>query len=115
MHVIGLNFGADPDNYLLWHSSSMPNPATGKVGFNRAAFSTPELDKLLEQGRGLPGCDQAKRKEIYARVQEIVADGAPWNFLHQAQTSVAVNKRVNGVQPSTWQRYLYNAEQWTLS
>jgi len=115
LFVSGFVFGADPDNYDLWHSSRKPDPATGKEGFNRAGFSTPELDQLLQQGRDLPGCDQTKRKEIYARDQDIVADGAPWNFLHQAQTSIAVNKRLSGLQPSTWRRTLYNAAQWTLN
>jgi peptide/nickel transport system substrate-binding protein len=114
MFVSGFVFAADPDNYDLWHSSRKPDPATGKEGFNRAGFSTPELDQLMEQGRTLPGCDQAKRKDIYARDQAIVAGGAPWNFLHQAQTSIAVNKRVVGVQPSTWRRYLYNVHDWSL-
>jgi peptide/nickel transport system substrate-binding protein len=114
MFVSGFVFGADPDNYDLWHSSRLPDPATGKEGFNRAGFSTPELDQLAEQGRTLPGCDQAKRKEIYARDQQIVAEGAPWNFLHQQETPVAVNKRIAGVQPSTWRRVLYNVQDWTL-
>ena len=114
MFVSGFAFGADPDNYDLWHSSRKPDPATGKEGFNRAGFSTPELDQLLQQGRALPGCDQAKRKEIYARDQEIVAEGAPWNFLHQPQTNLAINKRLDGLAPSTWRRYLYNVAQWWL-
>jgi peptide/nickel transport system substrate-binding protein len=115
MFVSGFVFGADPDNYDLWHSSRKPDPATGKEGFNRAGFSTPKLDQLLEQGRGLPGCDSAKRKELYERAQEIIADGQPWNFLHQGQTSIAVNKRLSGLAPSTWRRYLYNADQWTVN
>jgi peptide/nickel transport system substrate-binding protein len=115
MFVSGFVFGGpDPDNYDLWHSTRKPDPATGKEGFNRSGFSTSELDQLMEQGRTLPGCDQAKRKEIYARDQQIVAEGAPWNFLHQAETPVAVNKRVGGVAPSTWRRVLYNIQDWTL-
>jgi peptide/nickel transport system substrate-binding protein len=115
LFVSGFVQGADPDGtYDLWHSSRIPDPATGKEGFNRVGFSRPELDQLLEQARSLPGCDQAKRKELYARAQEIIAEGAPWNFLHQPQTQVAVNKRIEGLAPSTWRRYLYNAETWTI-
>jgi peptide/nickel transport system substrate-binding protein len=115
MFVSGFVFGADPDNFDLWHSSRKPDPATGKEGFNRAGFSTPELDGLLEQGRSLPGCNQGTRKQIYARDQQIVAEGAPWNFLHQPQTQLAVNKRLQGLAPSTWRRYLYNTESWTVT
>jgi peptide/nickel transport system substrate-binding protein len=114
LFVSGFVFGADPDNYDLWHSSRKPDPSTGKEGFNRAGFSTPELDQLLEQGRSLPGCDRAKRKELYAKDQDIVAEGAPWNFLHQPQASIAVNKRLVGLEPSTWRRYLYNADKWSI-
>src|SRR5262249_19355422 len=77
MFVSGFVFGGgDPDNYDLWHSTRKPDPATGKEGFNRAGFSTPELDQLMEQGRTLPGCDPAQRKQIYSKIQQIVADGA---------------------------------------
>jgi ABC-type transport system substrate-binding protein len=69
---------------------------------------------VLEQGRTLPGCDQARRKEIYARDQALVAEGAPWIFLHQPQTQVAASKRLSGLAPSTWRRFLYNATEWTL-
>ena len=106
-------FGADPDNYDLWHSSRKPDPATGKEGFNRAGFSTPELDKLIEQARTLPGCDQARRKELYAQIQNIVAEGAGWNFLHQPRTTVAASKKLSGIEPSTFRRLLYNVHRWT--
>jgi peptide/nickel transport system substrate-binding protein len=112
--VSGFVFGADPDNYGLWHSSRMPDPATGKEGFNRAGFSTPELDAALQAARTVPGCGQAARKELYAKIQTMVAQGAPWNFLWQERTPVAANKKLQGLDPSTWRRLLWNAEKWTV-
>jgi peptide/nickel transport system substrate-binding protein len=114
MFVSGFVSGADPDNYDLWHSSRKPDPATGKEGFNRAGFSTPELDRLLEQARSVPGCDQATRKDLYAPIQEQVAEGSGWNFLYQARTPVASNKKLNGLDPSSFRRVLYNAQTWTI-
>jgi peptide/nickel transport system substrate-binding protein len=112
--VSGFVFGADPDNYGLWHSSRQPDPATGKEGFNRAGFSTPELDAALVQARTVPGCGQAARKELYAQIQTMVAQGAPWNFLFQERTSIAANKKLQGLDPSTWRRVLWNAAKWTV-
>jgi peptide/nickel transport system substrate-binding protein len=114
MFVSGFVFGADPDNYDLWHSSRKPDPATGKEGFNRSGFSTPELDKLIEQARTVPGCSQATRKDMYAQVQTMVAEGAGWNFLFQERTSVAANKKIAGIDPSTFRRLLWNVEKWTV-
>ena len=88
--------------------------ATGKEGFNRAGFSTPELDRLLEQARSVPGCDQGRRKDLYAPIQEQVAEGSGWNFLYQARTPVASNKKLNGLDPSSFRRVLYNAQTWTM-
>jgi peptide/nickel transport system substrate-binding protein len=114
MFVSGFVFGADPDNYDLWHSSRKPDPATGKEGFNRSGFSTPELDKAIEQARTVPGCSQAARKDLYAQIQNMVADGAGWNFLFQERTSVAANKKIEGINPSTFRRLLWNVEKWTV-
>jgi len=115
MFVSGFVFGADPDNYDLWHSSRKPDPATGKEGFNRSGFSTPELDKAIEAARTVPGCSQATRKDLYAQIQNMVAEGAGWNFLFQERTSVAANKKISGINPSTFRRLLWNAEKWTVS
>jgi peptide/nickel transport system substrate-binding protein len=114
MFVSGFVVGADPDNYDLWHSTRKPDPATGKEGFNRAGFSTPELDRSIEQARTVPGCDQAQRKELYGPVQERVAEGAGWNFLFQQRTPVVNNKRVSGVEPTTYRRVNYNADKWSV-
>jgi peptide/nickel transport system substrate-binding protein len=114
MFVSGFVFGADPDNYDLWHSSRKPDPATGKEGFNRSGFSTPELDKAIEQARTVPGCSQAARKDLYAQIQNMVAEGAGWNFLFQERTSVAANKKIQGINPSTFRRLLWNVDKWTV-
>jgi peptide/nickel transport system substrate-binding protein len=90
--------GADPDDYRLWHSSQIPDPAAGRVGGgNTTGFSTPELDRLVDQARSVAGCDQGKRKELYSQIQKIIADAAPMNFLYQFRSNIAVSKRLHGV------------------
>ncbi len=115
MFVSGFVFGADPDNYDLWHSSRKPDPATGKEGFNRSGFSTPELDGLIEKARTVPGCAQGARKDLYAQIQDKVSEGAGWNFLFQERSIIASNKKVAGIDPSPFRRLLYNVHKWTVT
>ncbi|MDV2496036.1 MAG: ABC transporter substrate-binding protein [bacterium] len=76
----------DPDHYYyIYHSSSLP-----PRGANRNRYRNPELDKLLDQGRGT--IDPAARRSIYGRVQRIVADDLPYVPLWHA-LNVAVMRR----------------------
>ncbi|MHB8481425.1 MAG: ABC transporter substrate-binding protein, partial [Nitrospiria bacterium] len=68
----------DPDIYYdLFHSSSIP-----PLGANRGRYSNLEIDRLLEEGRVT--LDYEKRKEIYQKVQKILAHDLPyinlWTF-----------------------------------
>lgn len=67
-------FGLDPDYYMRIHSSQ--NPCEAGVGANYTQYKNPEVDKLLEDG--LRETDPAKRKEIYWKVQAILADELPF-------------------------------------
>lgn len=91
-----LSVGVDPDPYSFFHSSQAQKNAQGQfVGFNRAQYSNPEMDRLLDSGR--LESDQAKRKEIYARYQQIISDEIPWLVLYSPKVTFAVNKKVQGV------------------
>lgn len=61
----------DPDQYLLWHSTQ-PN--------NLSRFRSPQIDKLLEDGRKT--LDQEERKEIYRDFQRFLVEDAPVVFLY---------------------------------
>ncbi|HEY3365050.1 MAG TPA: peptide-binding protein [Symbiobacteriaceae bacterium] len=92
------NFGSgiDPDQYSFFHSSQAQKNAQGRfVGYNRASYSNPEVDRLLEDGRKEP--DKAKRAAIYARYQQIIADDIPWLVLYSPKNTYAVKKQVKGV------------------
>jgi peptide/nickel transport system substrate-binding protein len=63
---------ADPDAYYQYfHSAGTAHAAAIK-------FRNARLDALLEEGRRLT--DQTKRKAIYADVERILAEEAPWLF-----------------------------------
>ena len=70
--MVGLHtgLGADPDAMTRFHSKAIP--AQGGGGQNYSQYKNAELDPLLEQGA--QEIDQAKRKEIYLKVQEILRD-----------------------------------------
>ncbi len=73
--TVALNGGnVDPDVtfYRYWHS-------TGNLN-NVAAYNSPDIDKLLVQGRST--ADPAQRKPIYDQIQQKLAEAAPWVWLY---------------------------------
>jgi peptide/nickel transport system substrate-binding protein len=71
------NLGLDPDSLFgLFHSSAMNIVDGVAKGFNRARYQNPRVDTLLEEGRR--ETDPAKRKQIYAEAQSLIADDVPF-------------------------------------
>lgn len=67
----------DPSNFMdiLFHSRSI-HPVNSE---NRAFYRNPKLDRILDQGRA--EIDTARRLELYAEANAILASDAPWAFL----------------------------------
>ncbi|MEM7026549.1 MAG: ABC transporter substrate-binding protein [Pseudomonadota bacterium] len=67
----------DPDTlpFLALRSEAFPDAG----GFNSGYYANPEVDTLLEEARR--ETDQAKRAELYKKMQEIVYEDAPWAFV----------------------------------
>lgn len=88
----------DPDTvpYLTLRSDAMPD----KGGFNSGYYSNPEVDALLEKAR--TSTDQAERGKLYAQVQQIVHDDAPWLFVANWKQNAVTTAAVGGfkLQPS---------------
>ena len=69
----------DPENFLqLFYS---PN---GTPGANRCNYRNEEYDRLYEKAALLPEGNQ--KREIYARMEEIVKEDCPWMFLHHSMS-----------------------------
>ena len=83
--ILGWGLSLDPDAYSLWHSSQI------KDGFNFISYQNPEVDKILEQGRRL--YDKEKRKAVYYRFQEILAEDQPYTFLYVGEANPCLNKK----------------------
>lgn len=91
--ILGWTGGPEPDQYNIWHSSK-----TGPRELNFIKFKNAEVDDLLERGRRT--FDRAKRKQIYDRFQEILAEEQPYTFLYVAEALPAVAKRFRGIKPA---------------
>jgi peptide/nickel transport system substrate-binding protein len=83
----------DPDPYSIFHSSQVPG-----VGQNFVYYNNPEADRLLEQARR--ELDRDKRRDLYWRLHEVMAEDQPYTWLVQVSLKWGVNKRVRGAVPS---------------
>ena len=91
--LLGWSIGLDPDQYDIWHSSK-----THEKELNFISYKNPEVDMLLEQGRRT--FDTAERKKIYGRMQEVLAEDAPYVFLYVPYTLPIVSSRIRNIQPA---------------
>lgn len=75
---------ADPDILRrVFHSQQVP-PA----GFNRGRFSDPEVDRLIDEAS--EATDYETRRQLYGKVQQLIADGAPYISLwHRTNFALA--------------------------
>ncbi|CAK7039664.1 MAG: Oligopeptide-binding protein AppA [Desulfovibrio sp.] len=88
--ILGWTTPLDPDLFDVWHSSNMR-----PKGLNFMKYANPELDVLIEEGRRT--FDQAERKKIYDKAQEILHHDQPYCFLYVPYTLPAVHKRFKGI------------------
>jgi peptide/nickel transport system substrate-binding protein len=83
----------DPDPHALFHSTQIP-----PRGQNFVFYSNPAADQLIDQGRR--ELDQSKRKEIYWKLHEVLAEDQPYTWVVQVSAKWGVNRRLRNVVPS---------------
>jgi len=81
----------DPDQYIYSYVR------TGQ-GVNRARYSNPNVDALLDKAR--QSTDQATRKAAYVEAQQLILDDAPLMYTHLDADLKGVRARVQGMTPS---------------
>lgn len=81
----------DPDPFPQWHSSQIEANGQNYTGWQNA-----EADQLMETAR--QNANEAERKTLYARFQEIFADELPALPLFHPLYTYGVSTRVNNVQ-----------------
>lgn len=102
--ILGWTIPQDPDLYDIWHSSKAE-----KGGLNHYSYKNQEVDRLLLEGR--KSIDKKKRKAIYDRIQEILADDVPCVFLYVPYALPVIDKRFRGIEPKP-AGIAYNKEKW---
>jgi len=81
---------SDPDIYRLrFHSAAVP-PA----GLNRGGYRNTAADRLIDAGAG--ATDTAVRREIYGRLQAILAVDRPYIVLWHRDVTAVLGPRVDG-------------------
>ena len=78
------------DCFQIWHSSSI-----GENGSNHVSYANKEVDDLLTRVRR--ELDPRKRHEMEFRVQKILFDDQPYNWLYMAAEHRAYAKKWRGV------------------
>lgn len=85
---------ADPDPYGIFHSTQ--TPAGG--GQNFVFYANAEADRIMDEAR--VELDASKRKDMYWRLHEILAEDQPYTWIVQNSAKWGLNRRVHGVAAS---------------
>jgi len=89
-------------------------PAKGGSGSNYVQYQNAEIDEL--SARGVTTVDQAARKAIYDRIQEILLDEVPFAPIFAYQTIVGVLDRIQNYRPNPYTSInSWNTVEWTAA
>ncbi len=101
--VAGWSVALKMDMTTIWHSNSIDDK------FNFVSYSNPEFDQLNDAA--IFESDAEKAKEMWWRIQEMIAEDQPYTFLYMPKDINFVHKRFQNVQMEAvgWG---YNLEQW---
>jgi peptide/nickel transport system substrate-binding protein len=113
--IIGWSLGTEPDPYQIWHSSQIPDPASGKTGFGFTFFKDPAMDKAIEDARNPSNgdCSIATRKKDYETFNKILNDNQPYNFGYVPNVLWGSQKSLQGFAPAPFAE-VYNIQDWWI-
>ncbi|MCB0154506.1 MAG: hypothetical protein KDF65_06875, partial [Anaerolineae bacterium] len=100
----------DPDQQLYWRSTENREG----IGLNVTSYANPQLDRLLDQGNTVPGCDSETRRQTYVTLQEILSRERPVDFLIVPNYHLLVGERLRGVRPGPFAPLTWNVTEWNL-
>jgi len=104
--ILGWGLDTDPDQYDIWSSTK-----TKPEEFNFISYNNKEVDKILDEARHT--FNKEKRKLLYYKFQEILAEEQPYTFLYVPYSLVAVNKKIKGITPAP-AGISYNFTKWYI-
>jgi peptide/nickel transport system substrate-binding protein len=101
---------ADPDQRLYWHSTENDE---GR-GLNFTSYSNPDLDRLLEEAVAVPGCRTEDRADLYAEIQQLLAEKRPVDFLLAPERHLLIRSPLQGIRPGPFAPLTWNVTDWYL-
>lgn len=90
--TMGWSSGIETDIYQMFHSSQI------KDGDNFISYTSPELDKLIDEARRT--VDEEKRMALWQKAEGIMYEDQPYTFLIREQSLLFVDKRIQNLQMS---------------
>ena len=113
--TIGWSLGGDPDPYVIWHSSQIPDPAKNVTGFGFSFFKDAAMDKAIEQGRNPTdgNCSTAARKANYETFNKILNENQPYNFGYSSTVLAVSQKTLQSFDPGSFST-IWNVYQWWI-
>lgn len=97
MFLLGWNSAIPDPDYSLYNPFHSSEITEGPGGRNRAFFSNPEVDALLEKGRLVP--DGSEREAIYHQIQRKIRAQYPWLFIQNGELLIGTRSYVKGFSP----------------
>jgi peptide/nickel transport system substrate-binding protein len=88
-------------------------PVKGGTGSNYVQYENPEIDDLCAKGTAV--VDQAERKKIYDRIQEILLEDLPFAPIFAYEVIIGVKDRVHGYEPNPYTPInSWNTAEWSV-
>lgn len=91
--LLGWTIPPEPDPFTVWHSAS-----SGEGGLNFVSYSNSDVDELIEQARR--EFNKEKRALLYREIHHRIAEDSPYTFLFYPYATIAVDKRIRGLEPA---------------
>jgi len=91
--LMGWSLSLIPDAYSIWHSDG-----DRKGGFNFIGYHNPEVDRLIVESEKI--IDPDTFAHMYRKLFHMIVDDHPYVFLYIPNSITAVNRKIEGIQPS---------------
>jgi len=103
--ISGAGGPSDPAQFMGLLDSK--NIVVGSAS-NPGGYVNPAVDKLIEQGRTVPGCGRDERAKIYKQIQKLVYDDVAYDFTITPNLYQIASGRIDGFNPGPlWSYYGY--------
>jgi peptide/nickel transport system substrate-binding protein len=118
--------GQTYDSVLLFWQFAVPDDPSGisatfgpendlvGSGFNVTSYNNPEVTRLLDEAKTLPGCDPAQRAELYGQVLQILHDEVPWFWVATSIVPSVARGDLGNWEPIVGYPLRYNIDAWAV-